>query len=106
MRGNPATGGTNPTNALKVAWPNGDHSSVIQKLERANHRSAPFVAVSLVVVGLVGVPLAIVSAILGHVPARGALLAAALLFATSWIALTIRYPQRDYAAPPPASFRR
>jgi len=45
----------------------------------------------LVVIGVtLTVPLAVVSAILGHLPLRGAMLAGALLFVVAWIVLTIR----------------
>ena len=48
---------------------------------------SPF-AVALVATGILTGPLAVVSAILGRLPIRGALLAATLVFAVSWTALT------------------
>jgi len=48
------------------------------------------VAVALVVTAVLTVPLVIVSALLGRLPVRGGLAAAALLFVVSWVALASR----------------
>lgn len=47
-------------------------------------------ALGMVVAGILCVPFAIVTAILGHLPVRGGLLAGALLFAAAWAGLMIR----------------